>query len=90
MDDFVQRNRENIEMVEETLKDAEKYLTPVELWKALPKPLPYDIVKQILIYLKEAHRIIYDRGKIVWVAPDNVKLQKLLETAVDVKEKIDC
>lgn len=78
-------NLTTILMVEKTIKETENYPTRMELWKALPKKVQYQTFKRILEYLEASNKIIFNGRRIVWIAADNPKLKKLLETAVKVR-----
>jgi len=72
-------------MVEKAVKNSEDYQTKTELWKSLPKKMQYQTFKRILDYLEASNKIIFNEKKIVWVAVDNPKLKRLLETSVRVR-----
>jgi len=72
-------------MVERAIKNAEDYLTRTELWRSLPRKMQYQTLKRILDYLEASNKIIFNEKKIVWVAADNPKLKKLLESSVRVR-----
>lgn len=72
-------------MVEKAIKDAEDYLTRTKLWKSLPKKMQYQTFKRILDYLEASNKIIFSENRIVWVAADNPKLNKLLSSSIKVR-----
>ena len=76
---------DTILMVEKTIKDAEDYPTRTELWRMLPRKIQYQTFKRILEYLEASNKIVFNGRRIVWVAADNPKLKRLLETAVKVR-----
>lgn len=76
---------DTILMVERAIKNAEDYLTRTELWRSLPRKMQYQTLKRILDYLEASNKIIFNEKKIVWVAADNPKLKKLLESSVRVR-----
>ena len=76
---------DTILMVEKTIKDAEDYPTRMELWRMLPRKIQYQTFKRILEYLEASNKIVFNGRRIVWVAADNPKLKRLLETAVKVR-----
>ena len=76
---------DTILMVEKTIKDAEDYPTRMELWRMLPRKIQYQTFKRILEYLEASNKIVFNDRRIVWVAADNPKLKRLLETAVKVR-----
>lgn len=76
---------DTILMVEKALKEAENHPTRMELWKVLPKRTQYQTYKRILEYLEASNKIVFDGKRIVWVAVDNPKLKRLLETAVKIR-----
>ena len=69
-------------MVEKTIREAGKYPSKTELWKALPKKIQYQTFRQILEHLERSNKIVFDGRKIVWVSPDNPKLKRLLKTSM--------
>lgn len=72
-------------MVEKAIKDAEDYPTRMELWRSLPRKIQYQTFKRILEYLEASNKIVFNGKRIVWVATDNPKLKRLLESAVKVR-----
>jgi len=72
-------------MVEKTIKEAENYPTRMEVWKSLPRKIQYQTFKRILEYLEASNKIVFNGRRIVWVAADNPKLQRLLEESVKVR-----
>jgi len=79
---------DTILMVEKTIKEAEDYPSRMELWRRLPRKIQYQTFKRILDYLEASNKIVFDGRRIVWVAADNPKLEKLLETAVKVRQPV--
>jgi len=78
-------NLETILMVEKAIKEAENYPTRTELWRSLPRQIQYQTFKRILEYLEASNKIAFDGKRIVWIAADNPKLRRLLETSVRVR-----
>jgi len=76
---------DTILMVEKAIKEAENFLTRMEVWKSLPKQIQYQTFKRILEYLEASNKIVFNGRKIVWVAADNPKLKKLLEESLKVR-----
>ena len=76
---------DTILMVERAIKNAKDYPTKTELWKSLPKKTQYQTFKRIIDYLEASNKIIYNGHTIVWIAADNPKLKRLLETSVRVR-----
>jgi S-adenosylmethionine:tRNA-ribosyltransferase-isomerase (queuine synthetase) len=72
-------------MVERTIKEAKEYPTRMELWRSLPRKIQYQTFKRILEYLEASSKIVFNKGRIVWVAVDNPKLKRLLEESVKVR-----
>ena len=60
-------------------------LARATLLKTLPKQVQYQTFNRILEYLESSNKIVYDGRKIVWIFPDNPKLEKLLETSVRLR-----
>jgi len=75
---------DTILMVEKTIKDAVEYPSRMELWRSLPRKIQYQTFKRILEYLEASNKIVFNKGRIVWVAADNPKLKKLLEESVKI------
>lgn len=78
-------NLDTVLMVENAIKDAQSYPTRKELWKSLPRQVQYPTFKRILEYLEASSKIVFNGRKIVWVAADNPKLERLLKIAVRVR-----
>ena len=76
---------DTILMVEKAIKEAEEYPTRMELWRSLPRRVQYQTFKRILDYLEASNKIVFNGRRIVWVAADNPKLERLLESAVKVR-----
>ena len=76
---------DTILMVEKTIKEAEDHPSRTELWRRLPRKIQYQTLKRILDYLEASNKIVFDSRRIMWVAADNPKLEKLLETAVKAR-----
>jgi len=72
-------------MVEKAIKDAVEYPSRMELPRSLPRKIQYQTFKRILEYLEASNKIVFNRGRIVWVAADNPKLKKLLEESVKIR-----
>jgi len=78
-------NLDTILMVEKAIKEAENHTTRMELWNSLPRRIQYQTFKRILDYLEASRKIAFNGKRIVWVAADNPKLERLLETSVKVR-----
>ena len=76
---------DTILMVEKAIKEAEEYPTRMELWRSLPRRVQYQTFKRILDYLEASNKIVFNGRRIVWVAADNPKLERLLESAVKIR-----
>ena len=76
---------DTILMVEKALKDAVEYPSRMELWRSLPRKIQYQTFKRILDYLEASNKIVFNKGRIVWVAADNPKLKKILEGSVKIR-----
>jgi len=72
-------------LVVKSIKEAENYPTRKELWESLPRQVQYQTFRRILDYLEASNKIVFNGRKIVWVAADNPKLRRLLETAVKIR-----
>jgi hypothetical protein len=73
---------DTILMVENAIKGSGSYPTRKQLWEVLPKKIQYQTFNRILTYLESSNIIICDGRKIVWIFPDNPKLQELLQISV--------
>jgi hypothetical protein len=71
-------------MVEKVIQEIEEHPTRMGLWKALPKKMQYQTFKLILDYLERSNKIMFDEGKIVWIFPNNKKLNELIQGAITV------
>ncbi len=71
-------------MVEKVLLEMKDYPTRMELWRALPRKMQYQTFKLILNYLEKSNKIMFDGNKIVWIFPNNKKLNELIQGAVSV------
>jgi len=76
---------DTILMVEKAIKDAVEYPSRMELWRSLPRKTQYQTFKRILEYLEASNKIVFNKGRIVWVAVDNPKLKKFLEESVKIR-----
>ncbi|MBU3907336.1 MAG: hypothetical protein KKA64_03740 [Nanoarchaeota archaeon] len=75
---------DSILMVEKIIQETKDYPTRMELWKSLPKKMQYQTFKLILNYLEKSNKIIFDEDKIVWIFPNNKKLNELIQGAVSI------
>ncbi len=73
---------DTILMVEKAIKDAGSYPSKKELLESLPKKIQYQTFNRILQYLESSHKIVLNSRHIVWVFPDNPKLERLLKESV--------
>ena len=75
---------DSILMVEGIIQKMKIYPTRMELWKSLPRKMQYQTFKLILEYLEKSNKIMYDKDKIIWIFPNNKKLNDLIQEAVRV------
>ncbi len=75
---------DSILMVEKAIQNFKDYPTRMELWKSLPKQMQYQTFKLILNYLEKSNKIIFEGNKIIWIFPDNKKLNELINEAIIV------
>ncbi len=73
---------DTILMVETAIKQSGSYPTRKQLWTTLPKKIQYQTLCRILNYLESSNKIIFDGRRIVWIFPDNAKLQELLQNSI--------
>jgi hypothetical protein len=74
---------DSILMVEGILQKIRKYPTRMELWNSLPKKMQYQTFKLILNYLEKSNKIMFEKDKIIWIFPNNKKLNELIQGAVN-------
>lgn len=68
-------------MVEDAIRNADDYLTKMQLWRSLPKQVQYQTFQLILDYLEKSNKIlIAEDKKIVWIGT-NKKLDALLKNS---------
>ncbi len=65
-------------MVEEHLRKNNEEKSTNNLFRTLPKQVQYQTLKVILDYLEQSNKIVYSKGKIVWIG-SNKKLDKLIK-----------
>ncbi|RLG16349.1 hypothetical protein DRN69_01085 [Candidatus Pacearchaeota archaeon] len=75
---------DSILMVEKAIQKSREYPTRMELWKSLPKKMQYQTFKLILEYLEKSNKIMFDNDKIIWIFPNNKKLNTLIQEAVSI------
>lgn len=75
---------DSILMVEKIIQEMDKYPTKMELWKALPKKMQYQTFKLILAYLEKSNKILFEKDKIIWIFPNNKKLNKFIQESISV------
>jgi len=73
---------DTILMVENAIKESGSYPTRKQLCSILLKKIQYQTFNRILKYLESSNKIMFDGRRIVWIFPDNPKLQQLLQTSV--------
>jgi len=71
-------------MVEKKIIEMKLYPTRMELWKVLPKQMQYQTFKLILNYLEKSNKIMFEGNKIVWIFPNNKRLNDLIQNSVKV------
>ena len=75
---------DSILMVEGIIQKMKIYPTRMELWKSLPRKMQYQTFKLILDYLERSNKIMFDKDKIIWIFPNNKKLNDLIQGAVSI------
>ena len=70
--------------VEKAIIDSDDYPTRIQLWKSLPKQMQYQTFMLILDYLEKSNKIMFKDNKIIWIFPNNKKLNQLIQGAVNV------
>ncbi len=78
---------ETILMVESAIKESDLPPSKVQLWRSLPRKMMYQTFTGVLRYLEASNKILFDgKGRIVWVAIDNPKLEALLKARVKLRD----
>ena len=78
---------ETIIMVESAIKESDLPPLKVQLWRSLPRKMMYQTFLGVLRYLEASNKILFDgKGRIVWVAVDNPKLEALLKASVKLRD----
>ena len=75
---------DSILMIEKIIQETKDYPTRMELWRSLPKKMQYQTFKLILNYLEKSNKIIFDNDKIVWIFPNNKKLNELIKKIIKI------
>jgi len=75
---------DSILRVEKAILDSRDYPTRMQLWKSLPKQMQYQTFILILDYLEKSNKIMFKEDKIIWIFPNNKKLNKLIQGAVEI------
>ena len=74
---------DSILRVEKAILNSRDYPTRMQLWRSLPKQMQYQTFL-ILDYLEKSNKIMFKENKIIWIFPNNEKLNKLIRGAVGV------
>jgi hypothetical protein len=78
---------ETILMVESAIKETDFPPLKVQLWRSLPRKMMYQTFIGVLRYLEASNKILFDaKGRIVWVAVDNPKLEALLKSSSRLRD----
>jgi hypothetical protein len=78
---------ETILMVESAIKESDLPPLKVQLWRSLPRKMMYQTFLGVLRYLEASNKILFDgKGRIVWVAVDNPKLEALLKSSSRLRD----
>ena len=73
-------------MVESAIKNSNLPPSRMQLWRSLPRKMMYQTFVGVLEYLEASNKIMFDgKGRIVWVAVDNPKLEALLKGSVKLR-----
>jgi hypothetical protein len=73
-------------MVESTIKGSDLPPSRMQLWQSLPRKMMYQTFTGVLDYLEASNKILFDgKGRVVWVAVDNPKLEALLKASVKLR-----
>jgi hypothetical protein len=68
--------------VENALLNADDYYTRTQLWRRLPKKIPYQTYKRILDNLEASGKIDFDKRKIICTGVNNPKLEAMIKTSL--------
>ena len=73
-------------MVESAIKNSNLPPSRMQLWRSLPRKMMYQTFVGVLEYLEASNKIMFDgKGRVVWVAVDNPKLEALLKASVKLR-----
>lgn len=75
---------DSILIVEKIIQEMKEYPTRMQLWKALPKKMQYQTFKLILNYLERSNKIMFEKDKLIWIFPNNKRLNELIQGAISV------
>ncbi|MGD0638529.1 MAG: hypothetical protein ABSA72_10875 [Nitrososphaerales archaeon] len=77
---------DTVMMVESAIKNSNLPPSRMQLWRSLPRKTMYQTFVGVLEYLEASNKIMFDgKGRIVWVAVDNPKLEALLKASVKLR-----
>jgi hypothetical protein len=72
--------------VQKAIKEADTYLTVEQLWKQMPRQMPYHIFLAVLLFLKQNNKLLFDDdGAIIWIYADDDKSRKLLAESTKLR-----
>jgi hypothetical protein len=73
----------SLKMVENSIKNTERYASEKEFYLNLPKQIPYSTFQRMLKHLESMNKIMLDKdGSIIWIFVDSEKARKSLEESV--------
>lgn len=75
---------DSILTVEKVIQEMKEYPTRMQLWKSLPRKMQYQTFKLILRYLENSNKIMFDKDKIIWIFPNNRKLNELMQRSISI------
>ncbi len=77
---------DTVMMVESAIKNSNLPPSRMQLWRSLPRKMMYQTFVGVLEYLEASNKIMFDgKGRVVWVAVDNPKLEALLKASVKLR-----
>ena len=76
---------DTIKMVEELISKNKSFPSKNKLSRALPRQVQNPTLNEILCYLEESNKIMYDKNnEIVWIFANNPKIKKLIKNSAKI------
>jgi hypothetical protein len=75
-----------IQMIENSIRKVQRYSSINQLWRSLPKQVQYPTLKNVLKYLEDSNKIMYDKDRsIVWIFADSQQAKKSLKRSTKLR-----